>query len=46
VETGKFFKVLVKKFGGIQACLGPNDPLTDFGGIAVNLGSVCFFVSA
>ena len=28
---GKFLKVLVKKFRGIQACLGPSDSLTDFG---------------
>ena len=41
VEIGKHIKVLVKKFGGIHACLGPSDPLTSFGGIVVKPGSVC-----
>jgi len=41
---GKFIKVLKNKFGSIQACLGHSDPLTGFGGVAIKLGSVCFFV--
>lgn len=37
---GKFLKVLVKKFGGIQACLGPSDPLTGNGEIVVKPGCI------
>ena len=31
----------MKKFGDIQACFGPTDPLTNFCGIMVNPSSVC-----
>lgn len=39
---GNFLKVLTKKYGGIQACLGPSDPLIGFGRTTVNPGSVRF----
>jgi len=38
----KFVKVLVKKYRGIQACLGLNYPLTSFSRIVENPGSVGF----
>ena len=41
MDIGKFLKILVNKYKGIHVCLGPSDPLTDFGGILVNPGSVC-----
>ena len=41
-KSGNVKIPLVKKSGGIQACLGLIDPLTNFGGITVKPISVCF----